>query len=49
MVERRFDAGIRPTGQVVGLIDSLPTVAEVIESVMTEAESVLSRLGTGVG
>jgi NAD(P)H-dependent flavin oxidoreductase YrpB (nitropropane dioxygenase family) len=46
MVEGHLDAGILPTGQVVGVIDSLPTVAEVIEGVMREAETVLTRLGT---
>ena len=44
LVEGRLDAGVLPTGQVVGLIDSLPTVAEVIESVMAEAEAVLASL-----
>ena len=47
LVEGRLDAGVLPTGQVVGLIDSLPTVAEVIESVMAEAEAVLGALGAG--
>ena len=45
LVEGRLDAGVLPTGQVVGLIDSLPTVAEVIESVVAEAEAVLQALG----
>lgn len=44
LVEGRVDAGILPTGQVVGLIDSLPTVAEVIEAVVVEAEAVLQGL-----
>lgn len=44
MVEGRLDAGILPTGQVVGAIDSLPSVAEVIDSVMTEADAALARL-----
>ncbi|MHB1853984.1 MAG: NAD(P)H-dependent flavin oxidoreductase [Acidimicrobiales bacterium] len=39
------EAGILPTGQVAGLIESLPTVAEVITSIMTEAEEVLRGLG----
>jgi NAD(P)H-dependent flavin oxidoreductase YrpB (nitropropane dioxygenase family) len=45
MVDGRMEAGILPTGQVVGVIDSLPTVAEVIESVMAEARETLLRLG----
>jgi NAD(P)H-dependent flavin oxidoreductase YrpB (nitropropane dioxygenase family) len=44
MVEGRLDAGILPTGQVVGAIDSLPTVAEVVENVIKEAEAALARL-----
>lgn len=44
MVEGRLDAGILPTGQVVGNIDALPTVAEVIESVVADAEATLARL-----
>jgi NAD(P)H-dependent flavin oxidoreductase YrpB (nitropropane dioxygenase family) len=44
MVEGRLDAGILPTGQVVGSIDSLPSVVEVIEGVVKEAEAVLARL-----
>lgn len=44
MVDGRLDAGIMPTGQVVGVIDSLPTVAEVIDGIVAEAEAVLARL-----
>jgi NAD(P)H-dependent flavin oxidoreductase YrpB (nitropropane dioxygenase family) len=44
MVEGRLDAGILPTGQVTGAIDSLPTVAEVIDSIMAEAAATLARL-----
>jgi NAD(P)H-dependent flavin oxidoreductase YrpB (nitropropane dioxygenase family) len=44
LVEGRVGAGVLPTGQVVGLIDSLPTVAEVIGSVVSEAEAVLRAL-----
>lgn len=45
MVEGRLDAGILPTGQVTGLIDSLPTVAELVEGIVAEAEATLRRLG----
>jgi len=38
------EAGILPTGQVAGLIDSLPTVAEVIDSIVSEAVEVLGGL-----
>jgi NAD(P)H-dependent flavin oxidoreductase YrpB (nitropropane dioxygenase family) len=41
LVEGRADVGVLPTGQVVGLIESLPTVAEIIDGVMREADGVL--------
>jgi NAD(P)H-dependent flavin oxidoreductase YrpB (nitropropane dioxygenase family) len=44
MVEGKLDAGIMPTGQVVGVIDALPSVAEVVDSIVSEAEDVLARL-----
>ncbi len=44
MVEGRADVGILPTGQVVGVIDELPTVAELIERMMADAEATLARL-----
>ena len=45
LVEGRTDLGVLPTGQVVGVIDDLPTVAELLERIMAEAEKVLGRLG----
>jgi NAD(P)H-dependent flavin oxidoreductase YrpB (nitropropane dioxygenase family) len=47
MVEGHVESGILPTGQVAGLVDALPTVAELIESIMSEAEITLARLGVG--
>ena len=44
LVEGRLEAGVLPTGQVAGLIGSLPTVAEVIESIAREATETLERL-----
>ncbi|HEV2361273.1 MAG TPA: nitronate monooxygenase [Acidimicrobiales bacterium] len=44
MVEGRLETGILPTGQVVGVIDELPTVAELIERIVAEAAEVLSGL-----
>jgi len=44
MVEGRIEVGILPTGQVVGVIDELPTVAEVLEGIVREAEETLARL-----
>jgi NAD(P)H-dependent flavin oxidoreductase YrpB (nitropropane dioxygenase family) len=43
LVEGRTDVGVLPTGQVVGLLESLPTVAEIIDNVMQEADAVLQR------
>ena len=37
VVDGQIEAGILPTGQVVGSIDSLPPVAEVIASIIAEA------------
>jgi NAD(P)H-dependent flavin oxidoreductase YrpB (nitropropane dioxygenase family) len=45
MVEGRPEVGILPTGQVVGVIEELPTVAELLGRIMQEAESTLARLG----
>ena len=47
MVDGNPDVGILPTGQVTGVIDELPTVAELIDRIVTEATSTLKRLGTG--
>jgi NAD(P)H-dependent flavin oxidoreductase YrpB (nitropropane dioxygenase family) len=45
MVEGRLDAGILPTGQVVGRIEELPTVAELMDRIVAEARATLARLG----
>ena len=39
------DLGVMATGQVVGLIDDLPTCAELIDRIIAEAEAVLARFG----
>jgi NAD(P)H-dependent flavin oxidoreductase YrpB (nitropropane dioxygenase family) len=41
LVEGRTDVGVLPTGQVVGLLDSLPPVAAVVDGIMREADAVL--------
>jgi NAD(P)H-dependent flavin oxidoreductase YrpB (nitropropane dioxygenase family) len=41
LVEGHTDVGVLPTGQVVGVIESLPTVADIIAGVMGEADAVL--------
>jgi NAD(P)H-dependent flavin oxidoreductase YrpB (nitropropane dioxygenase family) len=45
LVDGRVDVGVLPTGQVVGVIDELPTVAEIIGAIVTEANATLDRLG----
>lgn len=44
LVDGRPEAGILPTGQGVGEIDDLPSVAELVERIMKEAENALARL-----
>jgi NAD(P)H-dependent flavin oxidoreductase YrpB (nitropropane dioxygenase family) len=44
MVAGRPDLGLMSAGQVAGLIDDLPSCAELIGRIMTEAEQCLSRL-----
>jgi NAD(P)H-dependent flavin oxidoreductase YrpB (nitropropane dioxygenase family) len=45
LVDGRPEVGLLPTGQNVGVIDELPTVAELLTRVVAEAEAVLARLG----
>jgi NAD(P)H-dependent flavin oxidoreductase YrpB (nitropropane dioxygenase family) len=45
MVEGRPDLGVMSSGQVVGVIDDLPSCRELIERIVAEAEQVLTRLG----
>jgi NAD(P)H-dependent flavin oxidoreductase YrpB (nitropropane dioxygenase family) len=47
MVDSRPDLGVMASGQVVGLIDDLPSCAQLIERIMAEAEKVLARLECG--
>ena len=44
MVEGRTDLGLMSSGQVAGLIEDLPSCAELIEAIMTEASATLDRL-----
>ena len=48
MVEGRLEAGILPTGQVAGLIEELPTVAQLIDEIVTEATATLASLAERV-
>jgi NAD(P)H-dependent flavin oxidoreductase YrpB (nitropropane dioxygenase family) len=44
MVEGRPELGVMSSGQVVGVIDDLPSVAELIDRIVVEADAVLRRL-----
>jgi NAD(P)H-dependent flavin oxidoreductase YrpB (nitropropane dioxygenase family) len=44
MVDGRTDLGLMSSGQVTGLIDDLPSCAELIEGIMAEAGATLGRL-----
>jgi NAD(P)H-dependent flavin oxidoreductase YrpB (nitropropane dioxygenase family) len=46
MVEGRPDLGLMSAGQVTGLIGDLPSCADLIARIMTEAEQRLVTLGT---
>jgi len=45
MVDGNLSGGVMASGQVVGVIDDLPTVADLIERIMGEANAALARLG----
>ena len=46
MVDGRTDLGLMSSGQVAGLIDDLPSCAEVIGAIMRDAEAGLDRMAT---
>jgi NAD(P)H-dependent flavin oxidoreductase YrpB (nitropropane dioxygenase family) len=45
LVDGRTDVGVLPTGQAAGVMGDLPTVAEIIDRIMREADEALARLG----
>jgi NAD(P)H-dependent flavin oxidoreductase YrpB (nitropropane dioxygenase family) len=45
MVEGRPEVGVMPTGQVAGVVDDVPTVAELLDRIRADAEATLKRLG----
>jgi NAD(P)H-dependent flavin oxidoreductase YrpB (nitropropane dioxygenase family) len=47
MVDGHPEVGILPTGQVVGEIDELPTVDELVQRIIAEATDTLDRLRAG--
>jgi NAD(P)H-dependent flavin oxidoreductase YrpB (nitropropane dioxygenase family) len=44
LVDGKPEVGVLPTGQVTGVVDELPTVAELIDRIVTEAGATLARL-----
>jgi NAD(P)H-dependent flavin oxidoreductase YrpB (nitropropane dioxygenase family) len=44
LVEGRLDAGVLSSGQSVGVIDDLPTVAELVARIIEEAQDTLKQL-----
>jgi NAD(P)H-dependent flavin oxidoreductase YrpB (nitropropane dioxygenase family) len=49
MADGHPEAGLMPSGQVAGLIGDLPSCADLIASIMTDAEARLTALGTLAG
>lgn len=45
LVDGRLDAGVLPTGQVVGVIDELPTVGQIVDRIVAEANNVFTQFG----
>ncbi|SER82532.1 NAD(P)H-dependent flavin oxidoreductase [Lentzea albida] len=44
LVEGRTDAGVLASGQVAGLLDDLPTCADLVEGIVKDAEAAIDRL-----
>lgn len=44
LLDGRTDIGVSASGQVVGLIDDIPSCAELLERIVAEASDVLTRL-----
>ncbi|MFD8975650.1 MULTISPECIES: nitronate monooxygenase family protein [Streptomyces] len=49
MVEGRTDLGVMASGQVAGLIDDLPSCAELVDRIMAEARATLRSLPHATG
>ncbi len=45
MVDGNLNGGVMASGQVVGMIEDIPTVSDVIERIMAEARATLTRMG----
>jgi NAD(P)H-dependent flavin oxidoreductase YrpB (nitropropane dioxygenase family) len=46
LVDGDTEAGVLASGQVVGMLDDLPAVGELIEAIVAEATAILERLST---
>jgi len=44
LVDGRDEVGVLPTGQVTGVVDELPAVADLLDRIAAEATAVLTRL-----
>jgi NAD(P)H-dependent flavin oxidoreductase YrpB (nitropropane dioxygenase family) len=44
LVDGKTDVGVLPTGQVTGVIDDLPTVADLLARIESDARSTLEAL-----
>ena len=44
LVDGKPEVGVLPTGQVTGVIEELPTVAELLDRIAAEATATLARL-----
>jgi NAD(P)H-dependent flavin oxidoreductase YrpB (nitropropane dioxygenase family) len=49
MVDGRTDLGTLASGQVAGVIEDLPSCADLVERIIAQATTVLSRLAPGAG
>src|SRR5699024_7344476 len=49
LVDGQVEAGVLPAGQVVGAIDELPSCATVIEQIVDEAATTLTKNAPGAG
>jgi len=45
LVDGKVESGVMASGQVVGMIDDLPTCKELIDRIISEAETTLKELG----
>ena len=44
LVEGNTQAGVLASGQVVGMLDDLPSCAELIDAIVAEAEAIIGTL-----